>query len=165
MSISMIWAMGRNGVIGRDNDIPWRLPRDLAYFKKMTLQKTILMGRKTWESFGGRPLPQRRHLVVTGDHNYSVPFEEVHILHDLEEAMPYSQDQELMVIGGSQIYKQMLPKADRLYVTFIEEDFEGDTYFPEVDWSQWTLVSNEAGIMDENNPYSYRFAIYERAES
>ena len=162
MSISMIWAMGKNQVIGLGGTMPWHLPRDMAFFREKTMGKTILMGRKTWDSFGGKPLPKRKNIVLTRDRNFTLKPEEGIVIHDIEQAKPYAADQELMVIGGSQIYEQMLPEADRLYVTFIDESFEGDTFFPEINWEEWTPVQEEQGITDEANPYSYRFVIYER---
>ncbi|SMF86283.1 dihydrofolate reductase [Paenibacillus uliginis N3/975] len=162
MSISMIWAMGKDQVIGHKGTMPWRLPRDMAFFKEMTLNKTILMGRKTWESFGGKPLSKRLNVVLTRDQEFSLKPEEGIVIHDIDEGMKFAQEGEMMVIGGSQIYEQMLPSADKLYVTFIDEDFEGDTFFPDVNWEEWTVAQEIPGITDEKNPYSYRFVIYER---
>ncbi|WP_150268083.1 dihydrofolate reductase [Paenibacillus tepidiphilus] len=161
MSISMIWAMARNGVIGRDNDMPWHLPRDFDYFKSETLGKRMLMGRKTWDSLGGKPLRGRTSVVITRDRSFAA--EGAQVIHTLEEALEEARrGDELMVIGGAEIYKMMLPYADKLLVTRIEEDFPGDTVFPEVDWSQWREVSNTPGIRDEQNPHDYRFYVYER---
>ncbi|WP_263560379.1 dihydrofolate reductase [Paenibacillus polymyxa] len=160
MSISMIWAMAQNGVIGRDNSLPWRLPRDMAFFKEQTINKTVLMGRKTWESFGGKSLPNRRNVVLTRDESYQA--EGAEVIHTLEEGLQLAQQEELMVIGGSEIYSLFWPHADRLIVTRIEETFEGDTTFPDLDWSDWTIVSETPGIKDDKNLYDYRFVVYER---
>lgn len=160
--ISMIWAMGKDQVIGLNGTMPWRLPRDMAFFREKTLNKTILMGRKTWESFGSKPLPHRTNIVLTRDENFTLSEDQGIVLHDIEDATAYSNNGELMVIGGAQIYEKMLPKADRLYCTFIDESFEGDTYFPEVNWDQWQIIEEIPGITDEKNPYTYRFVIYER---
>ncbi|QQZ60000.1 dihydrofolate reductase [Paenibacillus sonchi] len=161
MSISLIWAMAANGVIGKDNDMPWHLPRDFDYFKSQTLGKRMLMGRKTWDSLGGKPLKGRTSLVLTRDRGFAPGGAE--IVHSLEEAVAEGRrDDELMVIGGAEIYKMMLPYADKLLVTRIAKDFEGDTRFPEVDWSEWREISNSPGIRDEKNPYDYRFYVYER---
>jgi len=160
--ISMIWAMGKDQVIGRNGTMPWHLPRDLAFFKEKTLGKPIVMGRKTWESFGSKPLPKRTNIVLTRDESFTLPPEQGIVIHDLQDALPYAREQELMVIGGSQIYEQMMPMADRLYCTFIDEAFEGDTFFPEIDWEQWQVVEETPGITDEKNPYRYRFVIYDR---
>ncbi|MHA6529000.1 dihydrofolate reductase [Paenibacillus sp. BAC0078] len=162
MSISMIWAMAANNVIGKDNDMPWHLPRDFAYFKAETLGKRMLMGRKTWESLGGKPLKGRTSVVLTRDNSFTP--EGAIVVHSLEEAVAEGRkEDELMIIGGAEIYKLMLPFADKLLVTRIEEEIEGDTRFPEVDWSEWREISSTQGIRDEKNPYDYRFYVYERS--
>lgn len=161
MSISMIWAMGSNGIIGKNNDMPWHLPRDFDYFKAQTLGKRVLMGRKTWDSLGGKPLKNRTNIILTRDRNFAPGG--VTVVHTLEEALAEGgKEDELMIIGGTEIYRIFLPYADKLIVTRIEESFEGDTKFPEVDWNEWTEVSNTPGIRDEQNPYDYRFCVYER---
>lgn len=161
MSISMIWAMDANDIIGKDNDLPWHLPRDFAYFKEQTLGKRMLMGRKTWESLGGKPLKGRTSIVLTRDTGFQPAGAEV--IHSLEEALAEGQKEgELMIIGGAEIYRMMLPYADKLLVTRIEEEFAGDTKFPEVRWDEWEEVSNTKGIRDEQNPYDYRFYVYQR---
>ncbi|URJ51714.1 dihydrofolate reductase [Paenibacillus polymyxa] len=162
MGISMIWAMAQNGVIGRDNKLPWRLPRDMAFFKEQTINKTVLMGRKTWESFGGKSLPNRRNVVLTRDQCYQV--EGAEVIHSLEEGLQLAKQEELMVIGGAEIYALFWPHADRLIVTRIEETFEGDTTFPELDWNGWNIVNETPGIKDDRNPYEYRFVVYEKTE-
>lgn len=156
----MIWAMGRNGVVGKDNGMPWHLPRDMAFFKQQTLGKTIVMGRKTWESFGGKPLKDRLNIIMTRDKEYTA--QGAQVIHSIEEALDYANNQELMIIGGAQIYEKWLPYADRLLVTRIEEDFAGDTVFPDVDWSEWSITEKMPGIRDEKNPYDYDFYIYDR---
>ncbi|OZB95111.1 dihydrofolate reductase [Paenibacillus sp. XY044] len=160
MTMTFIWAMGSNGVIGRDNKLPWRLPRDMAFFKEKTMGKTVLMGRKTWESFGGKPLPGRDNVVLTRDKDYEAPGAQ--IIHTIEEAVELGKNEEIMVIGGAEIYYKLLAVADCLIVTRIDETFEGDTYFPEVDFGDWTLQEEIKGITDEKNPYSYRFCTYTR---
>jgi dihydrofolate reductase len=163
MSITLIWAMGTNHVIGKDNDMPWHLPLDFAYFKAETIGKRMLMGRKTWDSLGGKPLKGRTSLIMTRDTEYTP--EGAKVVHTLEEALSEGrQTDELMVIGGSEIYRLMLPYADKLLLTLIEQDFEGDTRFPEIDWSEWKEASDTQGIRDEKNPYDYRFLVYERAK-
>lgn len=155
--------MGANNVIGKDNDMPWHLPLDFAYFKAETLGKRMLMGRKTWDSLGGKPLKGRTSLVMTRDTDYAP--EGAKVINTLEEALNEGRkEDELMVIGGAEIYRMMLPHADKLIVTKIEQVFEGDTRFPDVDWSQWKEVSNTKGIRNEDNPYDYRFLVYERSE-
>lgn len=163
MEISLIWAMGLDGVIGKGGAMPWHLPRDFAFFKERTMGRAMLMGRKTWDSLGGKPLPGRTSIVLTRDESFSA--EGAKVVHNLEEALQAAGDEtELMVIGGAEIYKITLPVADRLIVTLIEESFDGDTFFPEIDWRQWTEVSSEQGIKDEKNPYDYRFVVYERLD-
>ncbi|CAH1190897.1 MULTISPECIES: dihydrofolate reductase [Paenibacillus] len=160
MSIELVWAMGENGAIGLNNAIPWRLPKDMAFFKQRTLNKTIIMGRRTWESFGGKPLPQRRNIVITRDLDYKV--EQAEVVHTIEEGLSATQGEELCVIGGSEIYREFLPFADRLVVTKIHEHFEADTFFPNIDWSEWELVEQIEGEQDEKNIYPYTFEFYER---
>ncbi|OAB44559.1 dihydrofolate reductase [Paenibacillus glacialis] len=160
MGITMIWAMGRNGVMGKDNGMPWHLPRDMAFFKEQTMGKPVVMGRKTWESFGGKPLKDRTNIVMTRDSEYTS--QDAQIIHSLEEALEYANNQELMIIGGAQIYEKWLPYADRLLVTRIDEDFEGDTVFPDIDWTCWSLSEEIPGVRDDKNPYDYRFSIYDR---
>ncbi|MNB91745.1 Dihydrofolate reductase [compost metagenome] len=163
MEISLIWAMGLDGVIGKGGTMPWHLPRDFAFFKERTMGRAMLMGRKTWDSLGGKPLPGRTSIVLTRDESFSA--EGAKVVHNLEEALQAAGDEtELMVIGGAEIYKITLPVADKLIVTLIEESFDGDTFFPEIDWRQWTEVSSEQGIKDEKNPYDYRFVVYERLD-
>lgn len=159
MSLSLIVAMGRNRVIGNNNRLPWHLPEDLAYFKRVTSGHTVLMGRKTFESIG-RPLPNRRNVVITRDPTYRASGCDV--VHSLREAVDRHRDDEIFVIGGAEIYRQALPLADKLYVTYIDEDFEGDRYFPELEPLEWKLVSEVPGTGNDDNPYSYTFRVYER---
>ncbi|MCF6137327.1 dihydrofolate reductase [Pseudalkalibacillus berkeleyi] len=156
--ISLLFAMGSNRVIGKDNDLPWHLPEDLKWFKKVSTGHTIIMGRKTYESIG-KPLPNRKNVIVTTDQSYEA--EGCVVTHSIEEALQQSGD-EKVVIGGTQIFKQVLDQTDRIYMTYIDEEFEGDTFFPELDDSNWILKSKEKGIKDEKNPYDYYFMIYDR---
>lgn len=162
MGITLIWAMARNGVIGVNNQLPWRLPADLKFFKEQTTGKTMIMGRKTWESLGCRPLPNRRSVVLTGDYSYQA--EGADVIHTTEEALKYAEDGELMIIGGGGVFQHFLDFADVLLVTLIDEDFEGDVIFPNFDKSKFTLVNETQGIRDEKNPYDYTFLRYERLE-
>lgn len=160
--ISLLVAMSRNHVIGINNDLPWHLPDDLQYFKKTTTGNTIIMGRKTYESIG-RPLPNRRNVVITRG-NDEFP-EEVEVIRDLETVKKWNEENpkdHLFVIGGGVIFDQVLPFADCLYITWIDEDFEGDTYFPKFSLSEWELTSKTKGKKDEKNPYDYYYLIYER---
>ncbi len=156
--ISLLLAMGKNRVIGKDNDLPWHLPEDLKWFKRISTGHTIIMGRRTYESIG-KPLPNRKNVIVTNDENYQA--EGCIMTHSIEEALQQNGD-ERIVIGGTNVFKQVLDKADRIYLTYIDEEFEGDTFFPEINESEWEVKSKEKGIKDEKNPYDYYFMIYER---
>ncbi|OIR61085.1 dihydrofolate reductase [Bacillus sp. FMQ74] len=161
--ISFIFAMDANRLIGKDNDLPWHLPNDLAYFKKVTSGHSIIMGRKTFESIG-RPLPNRENIVVT-----SAPASEFPgctVVSSLQDVLDIcSGSEECFVIGGAQLYTDLFPYADRLYMTKIHHEFEGDRHFPEFDEGDWDLVSSEQGIKDEKNPYDYEFLVYEKKNS
>jgi dihydrofolate reductase len=156
-----MWAMDKNRVIGKDNQLPWHLPEDLKFFKRTTMGHPIAMGRKTFESIG-KPLPGRENVIITRNQNYEQ--EGCKILHSIEELLHYSQTQnELFIIGGAEIFREALPYADRLYLTQINHSFDGDTFFPSFDRNEWKLVSKEKGIKNEQNPYDYEFQIYEKA--
>ncbi|HEY0828118.1 MAG TPA: dihydrofolate reductase [Bacilli bacterium] len=157
--ISIIVAMDRNNVLGKDNKLPWRLPADLAYFRKLTMGHPILMGRKTYESIG-KALPGRENVILTRDRQYDA--EGCTIIHSLEEALLKYKEDELFVIGGADIIVQSLSIADKLYITYIDHEFEGDVFFPDIDTSLWVETSREQGIQDEKNPYVYYFLVYER---
>ncbi|MBM7598403.1 dihydrofolate reductase [Virgibacillus halotolerans] len=162
--ISLLLAMDRNHVIGLNNDLPWRLPKDLRFFKEKTTGNTIIMGRKTYESMGGA-LPNRRNVVITSSEN---PFpENVHVIRNLESIREWdkeSPNEEVFVIGGGNIFKQILPFADRIYITWIDQDFDGDTYFPEFSELDWSLTSKVKGEKNETNPYDYYFLQYDRKQ-
>lgn len=158
--LSIIVAMARNRVIGRDGDLPWHLSADLKRFRKLTTGHAILMGRKTYDSIG-RPLPERRSIVITRNAGYHP--EGVKIASSVESALSLVRDDaEAFIIGGATIYEQALPLADRLYVTLVEAEVDGDTSFPEIDAAQWQLVSEEAHKADLKNDWPYRFLIYDR---
>jgi dihydrofolate reductase len=159
--ISLIWAMDENRVIGLHNQLPWRLPEDLKFFKRMTMGHPIAMGRKTYESIG-KPLPGRENIVITRDESYRP--EGCVIMNSIDELMSYAaeKDDEVFVIGGAEIFKEVLPKADKLYLTMIHDQFEGDTFFPVFDIDKWELETREIGVRDEKNPYDYEFLIYKR---
>ena len=162
----MIVAMAENRVIGRDNKLPWYLPNDLKYFKQVTMGKPILMGRKTYESIG-KPLPGRTNIVIT--RNTSWQAEGVKVVHSLDEALTLARSiaeidgqQELMVIGGDQIYQSALPQADRLYLTEVHAEVEGDAYFAEFDRDRWQEVGRERFEAEGPNPYDYSFVVLDR---
>ena len=153
--ISLIWAMAENRVIGRRNKLPWHLPADLKHFKALTLGKPILMGRRTWESLPGL-LPDRRHIVVTRDLSYRA--DGCIVVHSVDEALDaVSGAPELMVVGGGALYQAMLPVADRLYMTLVHADVQGDTLFPPFNPAEWEQVGREDHAPDERNPYPYSF--------
>ncbi|WML45007.1 dihydrofolate reductase [Neobacillus sp. PS3-40] len=159
--ISFVVAMDENRVIGKNNQLPWHLPEDLKFFKKVTMGHPIAMGRKTHESIG-RILPGRENIIITRNSGYHG--EGCTVLYSIQEFVEYCQasDDEFFVIGGAEIFKETFPNVDRLYLTRIHEEFDGDTYFPEFDLNKWKLVSKEKGIRDEKNPYDYEFCIYDR---
>lgn len=157
MNISMIVAMSQNYVIGINGTLPWRLPEDLKYFKNLTLGKSLIMGRKTFESIG-RPLPNRENIVITRQENYSQ--EGIKIAQSLEEAIKLAE-KEVFIVGGAEIYKQSWPWAQTLYLTLIEKDFVGDTYFPKWDEQIWKL-DNEESHYSNTAEFSYRFQIYRK---
>lgn len=162
--ISFIVAMDENRVIGKDNQLPWHLPEDLKFFKRVTMGHPIAMGRKTHESIG-RALPGRENIVITRQLGYQSA--ECTVFYSVDEFVKYSRGQkdEIFVIGGAEIFRETFPYVDFLYITHIQEPFEGDTFFPAFDLEKWELVSAETGIKDEKNPYNYEFRIYKRKES
>lgn len=159
MSISFIFAMDRNRAIGVNNKLPWHLPGDLKFFKNVTMGHPILMGRKTYESIG-KPLPGRRNVILTQNTEFHA--EGCEVLHSVDEAQAAFRDQELFVIGGAEVFKLFAASVTRMYITFIEHEFEADTFMSDLDLSAWTLVSSEQGERNEKNPYEYYFRIYER---
>jgi dihydrofolate reductase len=161
MPIAMVAAVARNRVIGLQGKLPWRLPADLAFFKRLTLGHTILMGRKTYQSLG-RALPGRRNLVLTRDLHFTAPG--CIVVHSPEEAVS-GETAMLYVIGGQQVYRAFLPLAERLYITQVEEEFPGDAWFPVIDDREWRVASSTAGVVDAKNPHPHRFVVYERLPS
>ncbi|HEX9179329.1 MAG TPA: dihydrofolate reductase [Burkholderiales bacterium] len=155
--LSVIAAVARNGVIGRDNTLPWRLPEDLKRFRALTMGHHIVMGRRTWESIG-RLLPGRSMIIVTRNPEYTVPG--CAVTHSLAEAVALAgDDPEVFVIGGAELYREALATAERLYLTEIRADFEGDAWFPEFDPDAWIEVSRDSG----NDPATpHDFVVYER---
>jgi len=159
--LSLIVATANNNIIGKDNDMPWHLPADLAYFKKTTLGKPIIMGRKTFESIG-RPLPGRRNIVISRDVNYQADGIESVTSVDAALALVEGVD-EVMVIGGGAIYAHCMSAATRLYVTHINADIDGDTQFPAFDTdNDWKKVASECSSADDKNAYDLDFAVYQR---
>jgi dihydrofolate reductase len=148
--VSLIAAMANNRVIGKENQMPWHLPADLGHFKTVTLGKPVIMGRKTYESIG-RPLPGRRNIVISRNSDYKLEGCETAV--SLEDAMAMVHEvEELMIIGGGHLYSQAMPLADRLYLTFIDLNVDGDTQFPEFDHLALTEVKREKHLKDEKKP-------------
>ena len=160
--ISLVAAVARNGVIGRDNDLVWRLSSDLKRFKALTLGKPILMGRRTWDSIG-RPLPGRRSLVLTRDRNLTLDGAE--IVHSWEEAVAAAGSDELMVTGGAEIYALALPHADRLHLTEVEASPEGDVHFPAFDRSLFHVTLRERHPAGERDEFPFSFVDWELGSS
>jgi dihydrofolate reductase len=158
--IGLLVAYAHGRVIGKDGTIPWRLPNDLRYVKRLTTGHTVVMGRKTFDSIG-RPLPNRRNIVLSHDTTLTLPG--VEVVHSVEEALRLVAGQDdLFVLGGESIYRQFLPLADRLYITEVDYTTEGDTFFPEWDRSAFHLISQQAGTLDEKNTLPHVFYVYER---
>jgi len=155
--INIIVATSKNRVIGNNNSLIWSLPADLKRFKQITTGNTVVMGRKTYESIG-KPLPNRRNIIITRDTNYLV--DNCEIVNSLEEALMLCNN-DCFIIGGGEIYKQSIDIADKIYLTLVQEDFEGDTYFPEIG-KEWTKVSREDFEPDEKNAHKYSFINYEK---
>jgi dihydrofolate reductase len=159
----VIAAVARNGVIGNGSQIPWKIPADFARFKRLTMGHTLLMGRKTYASIG-RPLPGRRTVIVSRA-GFAAP-EGVAVAPSVEAALALCRDQGAGTVfsaGGAEIYRACLPLADRLQLTHVEQDFDGDVRFPEVDWSRWRVTHEERVAATDAVPYAYRFVDYERS--
>ncbi len=160
MKLSLIVAMAAHRVIGAHNRLLWRLPAELQYFKQITMGKPIIMGRKTHESIG-RALPGRRNIVIS--HNPEFQAAGCDVVTSLDAALQLVKDScEVMIIGGAQIYQQALPRAQRLYLTEVEHEFTGDTFFPEWDVAQWREISRISRAADAENPYALNFVVLER---
>ena len=164
MKISMIAAMGKDRVIGLNNEMPWHLPADLKWFKKTTLGSPVIMGRKTYDSIGS-PLPGRLNIILS--RNKHLKIKGCQVVNSLDDALKLakaenSDSKEIFITGGAQLYNRFLKDADRLYLTLIDETFEGDTFFPDYTQYQWTQHDKIKNAADENNPYSYTFLTLDR---
>lgn len=158
--ITLIVAAAENNAIGKNNQMLWHLPNDFKYFKKNTLEHSVVMGRKTFESIG-KPLPERRNIILTRDMNYIG--EEVDIANSVQEVLNYCRDErEIFIIGGAEIYKQTLPLANKIHMTRVHTTIDGDAYFPELLDHKWKLVSAEKHEKDEKHAFDYTFEVYER---
>lgn len=160
--LSIIVAVAKNNAIGKDNKLLWHLPEDLKRFKKLTMNKNIIMGRRTFESLG-RVLPNRKHIILCNDMNLNIDDENVSVLDDISKLDNYiNSKEENFVIGGGTIYKLLMPYVSKLYITHIDENFDGDVYFPGIDLNIWKKISEEDGVTNEENPYSYKYVTYIR---
>jgi dihydrofolate reductase len=158
--ITLIVAVADSGVIGRDNTLPWHLPEDLKRFKRLTMGKPIVMGRKTFESIG-KPLPGRQNIVVTRDPNYRR--EGVTVVHDADEALRAAgQVPEVMVIGGAELFRTLLPRAGRIHLTRVHGNIHGDVMWLALDGREWQVVERETHSADERHAYAMTFEVLER---
>lgn len=159
--INIVVAKASNNVIGAKNNLIWHLPNDLKHFKNITSGHPIIMGRKTFESLG-RPLPNRTNIVITRDQNWNA--EGVEVFNSLEKAISFAKtlDENIAIIGGGNIYKQAMEFTDILYITEVHHEFDGDTYFPEIDAADWEETEREDHKKDEKHPYAYSFVTYKR---
>ncbi|MEQ3724750.1 dihydrofolate reductase [Alcanivorax sp.] len=166
--LSMMVAKASNNVIGRDNKLPWYLPNDLKYFKQVTFGKPVIMGRNTWESLKG-PLPGRTNIVITRQQQYLA--EGAKVVATVDEAITMAENvafiegqEEAVIMGGAEIYALALPQTQRLYLTEVHAEVDGDTFFPEYDTSEWKEIGREDFPAEGPNPYDYSFVVYERKE-
>ncbi len=158
--ITLIVAASENHVIGKDNGMPWHLPNDFKYFKKTTLEHSVVMGRKTYDSIG-KALPDRRNIVISRDSSYQP--EDVDVANSIQEVFSSCRDErEIFIIGGANIYAQFLPLADRVLLTRVHTHIEGDAYFPDLDPLQWDMTAEEKHMADEKHAFNYSFQVYER---
>ena len=160
--LSIIVAIAENNVIGKDNKLIWHLPEDLKRFKRLTTGHTIIMGRKTFESLG-RVLPNRKHVILCNDMEMNIQDENVEVLEDISMLKEYiDSEEEHFIIGGATIYKLLMPYANKLYLTLIHEEFDGDVYFPEIEEKDWKVIDREKGLTNEENPFEYEYITFER---
>lgn len=166
LPLALIVAVAENGVIGRNNALPWHLPGDLQYFRRITMGKPIIMGRRTFDSIG-KPLPGRANIVITRSDSFAA--EGIQVVHSLDEACALAEDialidgaEEVVVMGGAAIYREALPRATRIYLTRVHAEVPGDVYLPDLDLSDWREVSRERVEAEAPNPYDYSFLVYER---
>lgn len=161
MIISLIYAISANGVIGLNNGLPWRLPADLKYFKRLTTGHPVVMGRKTWQSIG-KPLPQRTNIIITRQADFAAPG--CWVAHSVEAGLALCPaNEEVFVIGGAEIYRQALVYAHKVYLTRVHGHFAGDVFLPELNPAEWQEISRQDFEPDEQNPVAYSFLVYRRA--
>lgn len=161
--ISIIAAIGKNRELGLNNSLPWNLPADLKHFKEKTLNKTIVMGKRTFDSIG-KPLPQRKTVILTDDAGF-LPPENCVVAHCIEDIFKNYKEKEIMICGGASVYEQFLPYADFLYLTLIHYDFKADTFFPDFNISDWEKIERIDNKPDKKNPYSYSFLTFKKIKN
>ncbi len=160
--LSIVVAKAKNNIIGKDNKIIWNLPEDLKHFKELTTNHTIIMGRKTFESLG-RVLPNRKHIIFSNNPDLKINDENVQVVHSLLEIQDLIEGkEEAFVIGGSMIYNFLMPYVKKMYVTEIDKEFDGDTFFPKIDTKTWKEISRKKGIDNEGIDFDYDFVVYEK---
>lgn len=160
--LSMIAVVAKNSALGKDGQLLCHLPEDLKRFRRITTGHSMIMGRKTLESFG-RPLPKRQHLVVTRNLGYNYEHEQVTIFHSLDDLLAsLHPKREYFVVGGGEIYRQLLPLSDKLYLTIIDHEFVADTFFPQLDMAEWEIIEDVAELGDHKSPYSYKYVTLQR---
>ncbi len=160
--LSIIVAKASNNIIGKNNALIWHLPEDLKRFKKLTTGHTIIMGRRTFESLG-RILPNRKHVILCNDMTMNINDERVEILDDISKLDKYiNSAEENFIIGGATIYKLLMPYANKMYITEINQEFDGDVSFPEINKEEWEIIDKEKGLKNEENPYDYSYVTYIR---
>ncbi|MBB5436853.1 dihydrofolate reductase [Pedobacter sp. AK017] len=156
MTVSIVVAIAENNAIGKNNELLWHLPTDLKHFKQLTSGHTIIMGRKTFDSIG-KPLPNRRNIVITRSNSLEIPGAEV--VNNIDQALALcTAEKEVFIVGGAEIYRQAMDKTDKIYLTTVHAGFEGDAYFPEIDQKKWEEVDNEPHQPDEKNNLAYTFS-------
>ncbi len=161
MKVAMIAAMAKDRVIGFEGDMPWHLPDDLKFFKSKTTGKPVIMGRKTFESIGSRPLPNRPNIVISRNVNLVIP--NVEVFQSIDQALEqYASEEEVIIMGGGELYQQMLPKADRLYLTLIDAEMSGDTFFPDWTVHDWKETARALHPKDERHAYPFEFVTLDR---
>jgi dihydrofolate reductase len=162
MILTSLVAVSDNNVIGKDNDLIWHLPKDLKHFKKLTTGHTMIMGRKTWEAIGAKPLPKRKHIVITRNEGYRA--EGAIVVTSVNEALKQIEDdQQAFIIGGAEIFNLTMSIVNQIEITYVHHDFEGDTFFADLKKEDWELVWQKKFFKDEKHKYDFTFARYDRA--
>lgn len=162
--LTFVWAEDQNGIIGKNGKLPWHLPGDMDFFKKVTLTGDVLMGRKTFESIPNPPLPRRKNIVLT--RNETFEYKDVLVFHSKETVIEFSEKSKkpLHIIGGAVIFQEFINDVDMLYRTLIHDSFDGDTYMSKIDYDQFELIEEREGIVDEKNKYAHTFQIFKRKD-